>query len=170
MTATATIEKNETVARGGKYLTFGLGREEYGLEILKVREIFGYMEITSIPHTPLHVIGVINLRGQVISVIDLRRRFGMAPIDRTEQTCIIVVEINHDNRRINMGIVVDRVSEVLNIPADKIENAPSFGTHIDTSFILGMGKIGQHVKILLDIDRVLTREEISEVAAVAQPA
>jgi purine-binding chemotaxis protein CheW len=159
MSAIATMESSASLAKGGKYLTFGLGREEYGLEILKVREIFGYMDITAVPRTPPFVCGVINLRGQVISVIDLRTRFGMPAVPRTEQTCIIVVEIKVDSRRISIGVAVDRVSEVLNIPADKIEDAPSFGTSVDTSFILGMGKIGNNVKILLDIDKVLTREE-----------
>ncbi|HVS72045.1 MAG TPA: chemotaxis protein CheW [Phycisphaerae bacterium] len=156
MGAAATTDKAGVDGRGGKYLTFALGAEEYGLEILKVREIIGYMEITAVPHTPPHVRGVINLRGQVISVIDLRTRFGLAGRQRTDETCIIVVEISSEGRRICMGIIVDRVSEVLNIPGGSIEDAPSFGTNIDTSFILGMGKIGSNVKILLDINKVLT--------------
>lgn len=170
MSATASIERPATTGRGGKYLTFALGREEYGLEILKVREIFGFMDITAVPRTPPYVRGVINLRGQVISVIDLRSRFGMPAAPRTEQTCIIVVEIKLDARRINIGVVVDRVSEVLNIPADKIEDAPSFGTSVNTTFILGMGKVGTSVKILLDIDKVLTREEVAEVKNVSEAA
>jgi purine-binding chemotaxis protein CheW len=153
---TVTAEQTATEARGGKYLTFALGPEEYGLEILKVREIIGYMEITAVPRTPSHVRGVINLRGQVISVIDLRSRFNMPETEKTEQTCIIVVEIKADGRLVCMGIIVDRVSEVLNIAARQIEDVPSFGTNIDTSFILGMGKIGSSVKILLDIDKILT--------------
>jgi purine-binding chemotaxis protein CheW len=170
MSTTATLETSETHARGGKYLTFGLGKEEYGLEILKVREIFGYMDITAVPHTPAYVKGVINLRGQVISVIDLRSRFGMPPVERTEQTCIIVVEISTDGRRINIGIIVDRVSEVLNIPAGSIEDAPSFGVDIDTSFILGMGKSGSAIKILLDIDKVLCRQEVDGLIETASAA
>ena len=170
MTATATIAENTTLARGGKYLTFALGREEYGLEILKVREIFGYMDITAVPRTPEYVKGVINLRGQVISVIDLRTRFGMPSAPRTEHTCIIVVEINSHGQKLNLGVVVDRVSEVLSIPADKIEDAPGFGTSVDTSFILGMGKIGSSVKMLLDIDRVLTHEDILATTAAANGA
>ena len=150
-----------SVARGGKYLTFALGREEYGLEILKVREIIGYMDITAVPRTPPYVKGVINLRGQVISVIDLRSKFRMESAARTEQTCIVVVEIAQASRKLSIGIVVDRVSEVLDIAADKIEEPPSFGTAaVDTDFILGMGKIGDAVKILLDIDRVLTATEV----------
>jgi purine-binding chemotaxis protein CheW len=162
----AIAEKTER-DRGGKYLTFALGAEEYGLEILKVREIIGYMEITAVPHTPSHVRGVINLRGQVISVVDLRARFGMQAAPKTEQTCIIVVEIKSDSRRISMGIVVDRVSEVLNIPGAKIEDAPSFGAGIDMSFILGMGKIGTDVKILLDIDKILNADEAAAMSAAA---
>jgi purine-binding chemotaxis protein CheW len=166
MSDTGLLEKSETEKRGGKYLTFALGREEYGLEILKVREIIGYMDITAVPNTPSYVRGVINLRGQVISVVDLRTRFAMPSIERTEQTCIIVVEIQCDGRRVSMGIVVDHVSEVLNISAANIEDSPNFGGNIDTSFILGMGKIGGTVKILLDIDRVLSPQELNSVAAI----
>jgi len=151
----------------GKYLTFALGREEYGLEILKVREIIGYMDITSVPQTPDYVKGVINLRGQVIPVVELRAKFGMELVETTEQTCIIVVEISHGDRQISTGIVVDRVSEVLDIAGDSIEPAPEFGTGVDTDFILGMGKIGDGerdlVKILLDIDKVLSSNEIANI-------
>ena len=156
------------VSRGGKYLTFALGKEEYGLEILKVREIIGYMDVTAVPRTPDYVKGVINLRGQVISVIDLRAKFGMETAPRTEQTCIIVVDIRQDGRRLNTGIVVDRVSEVLNITAENIEAAPEFGSTIDTSFILGMGKIGQNVKILLDIDKVLSQQDVAAIAEIPE--
>jgi len=164
MSTIASVDPAAANSRGGKYLTFGLGREEYGLEIMKVREIFGYMEITAVPRTPSYIRGVINLRGQVISVIDLRTRFDMPAVERTEQTCIIVVEIKVDSRRLSIGVIVDRVSEVLSIPGDKIEDAPGFGTSVDTSFILGMGKLASGVKILLDIDKVLTREEAETLA------
>lgn len=142
--------------RGGKYLTFTLGREGYGIAILKVREIIGYMDITAVPRTPSHVKGVINLRGQVISVLDLRMKFGMNEAQRTEETCIIVVETNAAGRKLSIGLIVDKVSEVLNIADENIEDAPSFGMDVDAQFILGMGKIGQSVKILLDIDKVLS--------------
>jgi purine-binding chemotaxis protein CheW len=147
--------------REGKYLTFALSNEQYGLEILKVREIIGYMEITAVPQTPAYVKGVINLRGQVIPVIDLRAKFGMATAEVTEQTCIIVVEISQAGRTHNTGIVVDRVEEVLDIAGKDIEAAPQFGSSVDTSFILGMGKIGGSVKILLDIDKVLGTADLS---------
>lgn len=145
--------------RGGKYLTFALGREGYGIQILKVREIIGYMEITAVPRTPSHVKGVINLRGQVISVLDLRMKFGMEEAQRTEETCIIVVETSNAGRKLSIGLIVDKVSEVLNIVEENIEDAPSFGMSLETQFILGMGKIGQSVKILLDIDRVLNADD-----------
>ncbi|MFT3785575.1 MAG: chemotaxis protein CheW [Tepidisphaeraceae bacterium] len=143
------------IAQGGKYLTFALGREGYGIEILKVREIIGYMDITSVPRTPSHVKGVINLRGQVISVIDLRAKFGMEEAQRTDETCIIVVETSQAGRKLSTGLIVDKVSEVLNIASESIEPPPSFGMSVDADFIRGMGKIGNSVKILLDIDRVL---------------
>jgi purine-binding chemotaxis protein CheW len=166
--STQTLEPARgAVRRAGKYLTFALGREEYGLEILKVREIFGYMDVTAVPRTPPYVRGVINLRGQVISVVDLRAKFGMERADRTDQTCIIVVEIGRGGRKLSTGIIVDKVSEVLNIAAEHIEDAPEFGDEINTDFILGMGKIGNSVKILLDIDRVLTDAETADLARLA---
>jgi len=145
----------------GKYLTFALGPEEYGLEILKVREIIGYMEITAVPQTPHHVKGVINLRGQVIPVVDLRAKFGMDTTDVTDQTCIIVVEIAQGQRTFSTGMVVDRVQEVLDIAGEDIEEAPQFGAAVETDFILGMGKIGDTVKILLDIDKVLAGDDLA---------
>jgi len=144
----------------GKYLTFALAHEEYGLEILKVREIIGYMDITAVPQTPHHVKGVINLRGQVIPVIDLRAKFGMETTEVTEETCIIVVEIAQDGLEFSTGIVVDHVQEVLDIAGEDIEEAPQFGSSVNTNFILGMGKIGETVKILLDIDEVLANTDM----------
>ncbi len=150
----------------GKYLTFALGHEEFGLEILKVREIIGYMEITAVPQTPGHVKGVINLRGQVIPVVDLRLKFGMEEAGITEQSCIIVVEIDAGNRHFQTGIVVDHVQEVLDIAGDLIEDSPEFGASVNTEFILGMGKIGDTVKILLDIDKVLGGEDFSSIESI----
>ena len=158
--ATATAAVKTAQNKEGKYLTFALGREEYGLEILKVREIIGYMEITAVPQVPMHVKGVINLRGQVIPVIDLRTKFGMEEVEVTEQTCIIVVEITQKDLTFSTGIVVDRVQEVLDIAAEAIEKAPEFGSSVNTDFILGMGKIGESVKILLDIDAVLGTDNL----------
>jgi purine-binding chemotaxis protein CheW len=120
------------------------------------------MPITSVPQTPDFVKGVINLRGKVIPVVDLRGRFGMETIDYTERTCIIVVEIRGENGTVMIGVVVDSVSEVLNIKGEDIEPTPAFGASLNTEYILGMGKMGGGVKILLDIDRVLGAGELSE--------
>ena len=145
------------IERGGKYLTFALADEEYGLEILKVREIMGVMDITVVPRTPDYVKGVINLRGKVIPVVDLRLKFALESIEQTKETCIIVVEVNE----LQVGIIVDRVSEVLDIPSDNIEDSPSFGTNVDTEFILGIGKAKDKVIMLLDITKVIGGEDLS---------
>jgi len=165
-------EKTESTTKAvsdlaGKYLTFKLADEEYGLEILKVREIIGMMAITSLPRTPMFVRGVINLRGKVIPVIDLRKKFDLAGADDTDLTCIIVVDVTAQNAVIQIGILVDSVSEVLDIRGEDIEGAPSFGTNIDTAFILGMAKAKGSVKILLNIEKVLSSAELESVAAVA---
>jgi len=145
----------------GKYLTFALNEEEYGISILKVKEIIGMMAITSVPRTPEFVKGVINLRGKVIPVIDLRLKFSMEAIEYTDRTCIIVVEIEAQAGTVLIGIVVDAVSEVLNINGGDIEETPTFGTSLNTEYILGMAKMEGGVKILLDIDCVLTSDEIN---------
>jgi len=145
----------------GKYLTFTLAEEEYGIGILKIKEIIGMMPITSVPSTPEFVKGVINLRGKVIPVIDLRLRFGMEELEYTDRTCIIVVEIDGQTGIILIGIVVDAVSEVLNIKNEDVEETPAFGAKLDTQYILGMAKMEGGVKILLDIDQVLNTEELS---------
>jgi purine-binding chemotaxis protein CheW len=154
-------ELKEIVDREGKYLTFSMADEEYGIGILKIREIIGMMPITSVPQTPEFVKGVINLRGKVIPVMDLRLRFGMDSIDYNERTCIIVVEILGESETVQVGIVVDSVSEVLNIKQDEIEDTPTFGASLNTDFILGMAKMEGGVKILLDIDQVLNSDELS---------
>lgn len=153
--------------REGKYLTFSLASEEYGIGILKVKEIIGMMKTTPVPQTPEFVKGVINLRGKVIPVIDLRLRFGMEAIGYTDRTCIIVVEIEGSSRRLHTGIVVDSVSEVLNIKGSDIEDTPTFGTKLNTDYILGMAKLGGGVKILLDIDRVLNAGDLAVLEKVA---
>jgi len=163
---TSTVAKEPILKRNsaqeGKYLTFALGKEEYGLEILKVRDIIGYMSITAVHRTPEFVKGIINLRGQVIPVIDLRLRFGMAQADITEQTCIIVAEINQNGRTFNAGLIVDRVQEVLDIDGKNIEETSALGSAIQTDFILGIGKVENTIKILLDIDQVLGEVQLSE--------
>lgn len=150
-------------AKAGKYLTFRLGSELYGLEILKVQEIIGMMGVTRVPRTPEFVRGVINLRGKVIPIVELRTKFGMESVPDTERTCIIVVQVAGAAGPLIMGTIVDEVSEVMEIQQDQVEPAPSFGAAIDTAFILGMGKVGQKVAILLDADRVLSVNESEEV-------
>ena len=151
----------------GKYLSFTLGGEEYGIGILKIKEIIGMMPITAIPQMPEYIKGVVNLRGKVIPVIDLRTRFSMESVEYTERTCIIVVEIEGKTSTVLVGIVVDSVSEVLNIRAENIEDPPSFGASINTGYILGMAKLEGGVKLLLDIDCVLAAEEIARIEDVA---
>jgi purine-binding chemotaxis protein CheW len=141
----------ETLAKEGKYLTFALDREEYGIEILQVREIIGLMEITSVPQVPAYVLGVINLRGKIIPVIDLRLKFGIAKADYTSETCIIIV----DAEDVLMGVLVDKVCEVLEITKENIEPTPCFGARTRADFIKGMGKVAGQVKILLDIEKIL---------------
>lgn len=148
-----------TKVREGKYLTFTLSNEEYGIGILKVREIIGMMVITAVPRMPVYMKGVINLRGKIIPVIDLRLKFGLEPMEYAERTCIVVVEIVGSGSKVPMGIVVDSVSEVLNIKEGDIEDTPHLGSRLNTDYILGMAKSGESVKILLDIDKVLHDEE-----------
>ena len=152
----------------GKFLTFSLAGEEYGLEILKVQEIIGIMNITPIPRTPAFVKGVMNLRGKIIPIVDLRLKFEMEAKEQTEETCVIVVQVSGRNKDVTMGVVVDRVSEVVDISSGQIESAPSFGTSVNTDYILGMGKIGDKVVILLDVDKVLSSGEIKVVEQVAK--
>lgn len=156
----ATLVENAGCEEDHKYLTFKLAHEEYGVEILKVREIIGVMDITAVPQMPVYMKGVINLRGKVIPVVDLRLKFGMEEIDHSEQTCIIVVDVGKE-----IGIVVDTVSEVLDIDSENVEPPPTMGGSVDTKFILGMGKVNDAVKILLDIKKVLTINELRDLAS-----
>jgi len=160
----AVAEKKDTSAMDGKFLTFILGKEVYGIEILKAREIIGLMDITTVPQTPEYMKGVINLRGKVIPVIDLRLKFGMPEEEHTQETCVIVVEVNNTS----LGIIVDSVSEVSDINGREIEDAPSFGQGIDTSFIMALGKVKDKIIILLDIEAVLSSEELEMVGELAK--
>jgi purine-binding chemotaxis protein CheW len=146
-------------SRAGKYLTFSLAPEEYGIPILKVKEIIGMMPITSVPRVADFIKGVINLRGKVIPVVDLRLKFGLEEIDYTERTCIIVVEISGASGTLSTGVIVDAVSEVIAIKDEDIEDTPEFGTTLDTDFISGMAQKDGGIKILLDIDSVVTPNE-----------
>lgn len=157
MTTTSDVktQERENRQRGGKYLSFFLGDEEYGIEILRVREIIGLMPITSVPRVPDYIRGVINLRGKVIPIVDLRLKFGMPEVEATEETCIIVVQTGDDS----VGAVVDKVSEVMDIGEDDIVDAPPLGPDVNTDFILGIGKAEGRVKLLLAIDKVLASKE-----------
>ncbi len=160
--ATVTQNVNELA---GKYLTFSLGNEDYGVGILSVREIIGVMEVTAVPHTPGYIKGVINLRGRVIPVLDLRLKFDMEQQEYNERTCIIVVEVQGQNGQVQVGMVVDSVSEVLNIADSEIEPPPALGTSSESENILGMAKIKNEVKILLDVGKVVGEGVLSQFEA-----
>jgi purine-binding chemotaxis protein CheW len=153
-------------ARAGKYLTFQLANEEFGVRVLKVREIMGLQEITAVPQTPAHIKGVINLRGKVVPVIDLRLKFGVPAAEYTQRTCIIVTQVQGESGPLLMGIVVDGVSEVLNLTSQEIEDTPDFGEEITGQYLLGMAKVKGRVKILLDIDRVLSTQDLHGLSAI----
>lgn len=159
------IDRFIKASRGneGKYLTFTLAEEEYGIQILKVQEIIGLLPITKIPRTPLYMRGVINLRGKIIPIVDLRLKFSIAGKEDTERTCIIVVQIVGHSGTVTMGFIVDEVCEVLDIAADEIEEPPRFGSGMDTNYILGMAKIKDSVKILMDINKILAAGEVEQV-------
>lgn len=157
-----------TCERSGKYLVFQLGREEFGIRVLNVREIMGMQEITSVPQTAPYVKGVINLRGKVIPVVDLRLKFGLPLQDYTARTCIIVVQVNSQPGPAFMGIIVDGVAEVLNVAPSDIEDTPDFGDGAPAPYLLGMAKVKGAVKILLDINWVLTHQDLGEIAQLVQ--
>jgi len=160
----AEAEKKESSTYEGQFLTFTLNNEEYGIEILKVREIIGVMDITTVPQTPEFMKGVINLRGTVIPVVDLRLKFSMPEEEYTQETCVIVVEANNSQ----VGIIVDSVSEVLNIQNGEIEETPSFGQGIDTDFIMGLGKVKEGIIILLNIEQILSSEVMDVVKQIEE--
>ena len=164
MTSTASNRAESSSAavaddRAGKYLTFRLGKEDFAIRVMKVREIVGIQDITSVPQMPSHVKGVINLRGKVISVVDLRLKFGLPEREYTQRTCIIVVQVQSGGVSIQTGVIVDEVSEVLNLAASEIEDTPDFGEDVSTPYLLGMAKVKGNVKMLLDIDQVLANSE-----------
>ena len=152
--------------RAGKYLAFRLGKEDFAIQVLKVREIVGIQDITSVPQMPSYVKGVINLRGKVIPVVDLRLKFGLPEREYTQRTCIIVVQVQHAGMAIQTGIIVDEVSEVLNLAASEIEDTPDFGEDVATPYLLGMAKVKGNVKMLLDIDQVLATSETVALSAI----
>jgi purine-binding chemotaxis protein CheW len=146
---------------GGKFLTFLLDQEIYGIAIKKAREIIGLMEITHIPKTKSYIKGVINLRGKIIPIIDLRLKFGMAEKPYTDRTCVIVIEIGAQDGRHLVGVAVDTVAEVVNIQKGEIEPPPEYGAQIEGDFLAGIGKLKEKVVMILNIEQVLSREEIT---------
>ena len=166
----ATVEAGQPALSllAGKYLTFKLDVEDFGIEILKVQEIIKMMAITRVPRTPVFVRGVINLRGKVIPIVDLRLKFDMEGKSNSDKTCIIVVTVKRNRSSVVMGIIVDEVSEVLDVMGSSIEPAPEFGETVNTSFILGMGKVGERVVTLMDVDCVLSGEEVAAIDTPSQ--
>ncbi len=152
-------------ASAGKYLTFGLGEEVYGLEILKVQEIIGLMRVTRVPGLPEVIRGVVNLRGKVIPVVDLRKQFSMEVKADTERTCIVVVRIWREGQALTVGLIVDDVREVMAIAEGQLEAVPRFSGDVETGFLLGMAKVSQRVVMLLDVDRILSSTELWTVPA-----
>jgi len=151
--------------RAGKYLTFQLANEEFGIKVLKVREIMGIQEITAVPQTPEYVKGVINLRGKVVPVVDLRLKFCLPAAEYCRRTCIIVTQVQGESGAVLIGIVVDGVSEVLNLTDQEIEDTPDFGDEAGIRYLLGMANVKGRVKILLDIDQVLSTQDLHQLGA-----
>ncbi len=154
--------------RSGKYLTFQIDDEEFGILVLRIREIMGIQAITPVPHTPAHVKGVINLRGKVIPVVDMRLKLGLAKRDYDERTCIIVASVQCGDEPVLMGIVVDGVSEVVTIAEEQIEDPPKFGGGVQVRYLLGMAKTSGKVKLLLDIDEALSAEDLSHLREIIE--
>lgn len=155
-------------AKAGKFLTFSLGAETYGIAIHFVREILGLTVITSVPNTPKFIKGVTNLRGKIIPLIDLRVKLGMEAKEFTRETCIVVVEVPGLSERILIGVIVDGVKEVQNVTEAEVEEVPSFGIRVNTSFLLGLANSKTGLSLLLDIERVLSRSEIAVVETVEE--
>jgi purine-binding chemotaxis protein CheW len=160
---TPAFRDNGNIQLAGKYLTFRLENEEYGIQIHKVNEIIGLLPINKLPMVPAYVRGVINLRNRVIPTIDLRTKFGLERVSDTPKTCIVVVELSPQDRKIPLGVIVDEVAEVLSIGTDQVDSAPDFGRMIDMQYVRGIGLVDGRVKILLDIDRVLSEEELGDI-------
>lgn len=153
-----------------QYLTFVVGEEEYGVGVVRAKEIIEYDTVTTVPNAPAFIRGVINLRGSVVPVVDLAVRFGRPPSPVTRRSCIVVVEVERSGGRTVMGILVDRVSQVVDLPAAAIEPPPAFGTGVRTEWLLGLGRMEKRFLLLLDTDRALSDRELAQVAAVEAAA
>lgn len=165
---TPTDTSTKADPRAGKYLVFHLGEEEFAIQVQKVREIMGVQDITQVPQTPPHVKGVINLRGKVIPVVDLRLKFSMPAKEYSHRTCIIVVQVASDRGTVLMGIVVDGVAEVVQVAGTDVEDTPSFGKEVEIPYVMGLAKLKGKVKILLDIDQVMTARELARIDLTAK--
>jgi len=165
MTTPVAIEKRaaQGTERAGKYLIFELGSEEYGLPVLRVREVVGLQQPAKVPHTPAFVKGVINLRGKVVPIIDLRMKFGLENVQDSDRTCIVVIQLNSGGAHILVGVVVDKVSEVLNVAAGDIEDTPDFGDGTEVPYVLGIAKTKEGVRILLDPDCLFDEAELRRI-------
>ena len=152
-----------------QYLTFKLDEEVFALDITKVREVLDFTTVTKVPRTPEFMRGVINLRGSVVPVVDLRLKFGMSKTEKTVNTCIIIVEVKVDDETTVLGALADSVQEVMDLEPDHIEPAPKIGTRLNTAFIKGMGKQNDHFVILLDIDKVFSASELAMGQATNEP-
>ncbi len=150
-----------------QYLTFQLGEEVFAIDVANVREILEFNSVTRVPRSPEYMRGVINLRGSVVPVFDMRLKFGMSTTEKTINTCIVVVEVSYEGEDIIIGALVDSVQEVFELEANQIEPAPKIGTHLRTEFIKGMGKRDERFIIILDIDKVFSAEEITSVQEMA---
>jgi purine-binding chemotaxis protein CheW len=160
--------KSVADSRAGKYLTFKLGKEEFGIQVLRVKEIMGVQDITAVPGTPAHLKGVLNLRGKIIPVVDLRLKFAFPDAPFTQTTCIIVVQVEQEGEQSMIGLIVDGVCEVLNLSAGDIEDPPDFGEGVETPFVLGIAMHKGGVKILLRIEDVLTLQELRGLQSLIQ--
>lgn len=172
MTATAkkSVDGTATEVDAQQYLTFLLGGDMYAIGILNIKEIIEYGGLTQVPMMPAFIRGVINLRGSVVPVVDMAVRFGKSASATTRRSCIVIVEMQSDEGSHDMGVVVDSVSAVLEIPGNEIEPAPSFGAKIRTDFIKGMGKVNDKFVIILNADRVLSVEEMVQLSGFAESA
>jgi purine-binding chemotaxis protein CheW len=150
-----------------QYLTFEVAEEEYAVEILRVREILVYSSLTSVPRAPAFIAGVMNLRGSVVPVVDLRNKLGLPPTVITATTCVVIVDIHGDGQH-SVGLLADDVRQVMSLGSEDVEPSPSFGTKIDLAFLLGMADLGDRFALILDVDRLLTALELNAAAAAAE--
>ncbi|WP_028972623.1 chemotaxis protein CheW [Spirochaeta cellobiosiphila] len=160
--------ENGLSTKTSHYLTFTLDVESYAIDVIKVREVLEFSEFTRVPRMPDFMKGVINLRGSVVPIIDLRLKFGLEEVDKTVDSSIIILEIEYDDELLTVGAITDSVQEVIEIPSSSIEPAPKIGTKLDTQFIYGMGRQGEEFIVILNIDRIMTSEDIAAMGVTDQ--